>query len=67
MYFVILSISLPKEKDARNIKEMVPGTKKNKQPIFKPGEEIKRNLGFVDKILSKRPASVLAVSKSSSE
>ncbi|XP_046433327.1 ribosome biogenesis regulatory protein homolog [Neodiprion fabricii] len=47
---------LPKEKDAKNIKEMVPGSKKNKQPMFKPGEEVKQNLGFVDKILSKRPA-----------
>lgn len=58
---------LPKEKDAKNVKDMVPGTKKIKQPIFKPGEEIKRNLGFVDKILSKRPASVLTVSNTSSE
>ncbi|XP_012255245.1 ribosome biogenesis regulatory protein homolog [Athalia rosae] len=51
---------LPKEKDARNVKDMVPGSKKNKQPSFKPGEETKRNLAFVEKILSKRPASVLA-------
>lgn len=47
--------SLAKEKQAKNIRALLPNSKKRKPAPLTPAEERKSNLDILDGILSKKP------------
>lgn len=50
---------LPKEKVAKNVKDMLPGSRKRKEPPLKSDQEKKKILTIVDNILNKKPKIIM--------